>query len=299
MSAPLFSVIIPAYEQPEHLAAAIRSVRAQTLADFEILVVDDGSDPPLETRIERDVLEGVRYFHKPNGGGASARDFGARRAEGSLIAFLDHDDEFLPDKLARHAEVMASPDVVLSYSRVECVQNGKVVRERPAPGLGASGRLFDAMVAKSIIPGYSAAVLRASALREAGYVQSRFRIIDDYELWFRLAELGRFEFIPEILVRYRIHEHNLTRESLRMHEEYAELYETLLHDHAADGRARSRALRAKTGYHHRKVGDNQLRRGRRSEARAAYLRSLAFTPWSATSLGRLLRSYLPAAGAPR
>lgn len=95
---PLVSVIIPAYNRADVISRAINSVLAQTLQNFEIIVIDDGSEPPIR-KIKNNKISLIR--HHENKGAAAARNTGIRAARGKLIAFLDSDDEWLPDKLQK------------------------------------------------------------------------------------------------------------------------------------------------------------------------------------------------------
>ena len=109
MSAPRFSVIIPAYNAEAFIARAIDSVLAQTWPAHEILVVDDGSADST-ARIVAGYGEGVRYLRQENAGVSAARNAGARAATGDWLAFLDADDWYYPDRLKWHAEWIAEDD---------------------------------------------------------------------------------------------------------------------------------------------------------------------------------------------
>jgi glycosyltransferase involved in cell wall biosynthesis len=280
---PLFSVIIPAYRRVDFLESALRSVQAQTFGDYETIVIDDGSDPPLRDQLPPELLRVIRYTHKPNGGGASARNVGIEQARGRLLAFLDHDDQWAPNKLAAHAEAMRDPGVVLSYARVERYRGGQLMDVRPEKG--PSGRIVDAIIEDSIVRGYSSVVIRRDALIEAGMLDESYRVADDYEILFRLAELGRFQFVPEILSRANLHLENTTRDRLRLHLERARMFEGVIG--SASGR-RARRLRYKTGYHLRKAGDEYRRLGDRRSAGEHYRRGIAVYPLSGTTYLRFL-----------
>lgn len=99
-----FSVIIPTYNRADLLEQAIQSVLAQTCRDFELLVVDDGSEPVIRPATTDDRLRVLR--HPANRGAAAARNTGIRQAQGELVAFLDSDDLWFPEKLAQQAEFM-------------------------------------------------------------------------------------------------------------------------------------------------------------------------------------------------
>src|SRR4051794_37728124 len=103
-AAPRLSVVIPAKDRIEELERALDSVIAQTERDFEIIVVDDGSEAALEPRIgdaHRDPR--LRFLRQPNAGPAVARNNGVAAARGELVAFLDSDDTWEPQKLERQA----------------------------------------------------------------------------------------------------------------------------------------------------------------------------------------------------
>ncbi len=110
------SVVIPAWNVEPYIARAIDSALAQTRAPDEILVVDDGS-----TDGTADIVRGygdrIRYMHQPQTGAAEARNRGIEQATGRWVAFLDADDQWLPDKLARQMDLLArNPDIVWCYS---------------------------------------------------------------------------------------------------------------------------------------------------------------------------------------
>lgn len=283
MAAPFVSVVIPAYDRPDFLDRAVRSILEQTYRDYEIVVVDDGSEPPQFDRLDPGVRDAIRYRRKPRGGGASARNVGIRMARGSLIAFLDHDDRFLPEKLARHVAVMSSSDAVLSYCRVRRSRCGAVKDVRPDDGV--SGWAFDALVEKSIVRGFSSVVVRKSALEEVELLDESYRIIDDYHLYFRLAQKGTFEFLPEVLVEAELHEGNTSNDRLALHLEYARLFSAL--SVAFKGKSRRKLCR-KAAYHWRKSGDVWAARGNGRRALREYARGVATYPFSSTGFGRIL-----------
>src|SRR5436190_1011588 len=96
-----FSVVVPTYNRAPTLPQAIESVLAQKNADFELIVVDDGSTDDTSAVVARFGDARIAYLHQPNRGVSAARNAGAARAGGRLIVFLDSDDELLPDTLER------------------------------------------------------------------------------------------------------------------------------------------------------------------------------------------------------
>ncbi|GAB4486979.1 MAG: hypothetical protein OHK006_15480 [Thermodesulfovibrionales bacterium] len=115
--APKVSVIIPTYNRKGYVCDAIDSVLNQTYRDFEIVVVDDGSNDGTGEALLARYGERIRYHRKENGGCASARNHGIRVARGEYITFLDSDDMFTQDKLENHVGVLeANPDIGLVYA---------------------------------------------------------------------------------------------------------------------------------------------------------------------------------------
>ena len=111
-SSPIVSVIIPTYNRAHLVGRAIRSVLAQTFRDFELIVVDDSSTDDTEDVIGSFADPRIRYLrHETNRGGATARNTGIRVACGEYIAFLDSDDEWLPEKLERQLSTFLDSDL--------------------------------------------------------------------------------------------------------------------------------------------------------------------------------------------
>lgn len=118
MAAPFFSVVIPVYNRAAVLAAAIASVRAQSFQDFEIVVVDDGSQDNPRAVVDRLNDPRIRFIRQMNAGGGSARNTGIDHAQGRFVAFLDSDDVFLPGHLEAMQALLDGTQDVVGYARV-------------------------------------------------------------------------------------------------------------------------------------------------------------------------------------
>lgn len=119
---PTFSVVIPLYNRAGIVTKTIRSVLAQDFQDFEIVIVDDGSQDDPEPVIAAIGDPRIRYIRQANGGGGAARNRGIEEARGRYIAFLDSDDQFLPGKLSIMAAALPADDddtVLYSQMRVD------------------------------------------------------------------------------------------------------------------------------------------------------------------------------------
>jgi glycosyltransferase involved in cell wall biosynthesis len=210
---PLVSVIMPAYNTEKYIGDSIQSVLDQTYENWELLVVDDGSTDKTADIIRQFAAQDgrVKYLSQQNGRQAKARNTGTENASGTLLAFLDSDDLWLPEKLERQLQGLASTSADVVYS------NGLIIYE-PGATPGATDfpivagtvdgrKMFDVLLLGNHIPVQSV-VLRIEAFRKAGPFDESlsFHGCEDYELWLRLAASGAlFHGMPEKLIKYRRH----------------------------------------------------------------------------------------------
>ncbi len=211
---PTVSVIIPAFNALETIDESLRSLRGQSFADFETIVVDDGSTDGTADHVAAAFPE-VILCRQRNGGPAAARNAGAEVATGEWLAFLDADDLWLPWRLELQlAGAAKHPDVDLWAGDIQLI--GLDDEELSAPGelppinwvelsdLAVSNRLATTTV-----------LLRRDLFQELGGFDTRFRGPEDYELWLRVAARGRIALIEYPLVRYRVTPDSLSRNDQR------------------------------------------------------------------------------------
>lgn len=166
---PLFSVVIPVHNDPDHYPEAIESVLGQSFGDFEILVVDDGSDDLVAVPED----ERVRLLrNSAPAGPAAARNRGIAAATGEHVAFLDSDDLFLPQRLAHIAPVVDGADLVVI---------GETGSELPQP-------LDLDRVLRRTTPHLGSLSIRRTYLEQIGAFNEEYLACQDVELWVRLAE---------------------------------------------------------------------------------------------------------------
>jgi len=203
------AVVIPAFNSKVFLEATIASVREQTLAPdkLEVVVVDDGS-----TDGTAELLEGlgVRCIRQENGGPASARNRGVKETTAPLLAFLDADDLFLPDKLERQLALLAGSDAVACCSNAWMIRDGKRHGRKNRSEVASTLSFESLLAANPVI--CSTVVVRRDAFDEAGgFDEDRVLIAtEDYDLWLRLARPGRLAYLDAPLVEYRVHDASLS-----------------------------------------------------------------------------------------
>lgn len=203
---PKVSVIIPTYNRLPLVKEAVDSALAQSFADFEIVVVDDGStDGTLEV-IEAIKDLRIRCFYKENGGVASARNFGFMRSKGRYICNLDSDDLWPRDFL----EIMVSqleknPEYGAAYSRRTILLPDGTTGEDSGPGRPKSGWITkDLFLKKSAAPIHtSGSCFCKEALQGAHYDES-LKNAADYDYWLRLSTKLQFLFVPQASFLYRV-----------------------------------------------------------------------------------------------
>lgn len=208
---PTVSVVIPTYNLGRYLVEAIDSVLAQTYRDLEIIVVDDGSSDDTATRL-RPYRDRIRYYPQANAGPSVARNRGILHAEGPLIAFLDADDVWRPTKLARQVDYLnRHPEIILCYTDytrgpVPGTTNESRLQYYERKG---SGHVFDNLLFENFIA-TPAVIVRRDALASTGLFDPNLKGVEDLEMWMRLAKVGPFGFLDEVLVDVRRHETNTT-----------------------------------------------------------------------------------------
>ena len=166
---PAVSIVLATHDDARWLDGAIASVRRQTLADWELLVADDGSSDGTRSVVARHADDGrVRYLPGPHLERAAARNRGLAAAQSELIAFLDADDRWQPAKLERQvAALAAAPEAALCYTIARFVDADDTALELRKPPRAIEGELFPALMRGNFII-LASVVARRRCLVEAG-----------------------------------------------------------------------------------------------------------------------------------
>lgn len=206
------SVLVVTYQHERYIAEALQSVLGQTRAVDEIVVVDDGStDRTLEVvSMFRDPrLTVMDLPHRGIEQLAETYNLGLARATGTLVAVLEGDDRWRPDKVATQAEVFADPSVVVAHGLYAVIgARGDLLRARVGPAVQLREGAYDALplhLRMSYIMPVTAMVRRAALERIGGFQQLPGTPHTDHPTYLALAEIGRFHYQDRVLAEWRKH----------------------------------------------------------------------------------------------
>jgi glycosyltransferase involved in cell wall biosynthesis len=225
MRSPEASVVMPVYNAERYVADAVESILSQTFRDFEFLVFDDGStDRSLEILRQyagRD--ERIRLFAESHQGHVPWLNEGIRQARGEVIARMDADDISFPQRLGRQVEYL--------HRHPDCVAIGcdTLMIDPDGDPLGTVRHDVEhESIEADLLRGghgviaHPTCVMRRSALLAIGGYREEFEPIEDFDLWLRLAELGRLANLPEALFGYRVHYMNVTHTQVDRQRKHAD-----------------------------------------------------------------------------
>jgi len=196
---PEVSVVIPTYNRKEMVQEAVESVLSQTYQDFELIVVDDGSEDGTGEVLREKFGERIIYLYQKNQGVSRARNRGIETSRGKYIAFLDSDDLWLKKKLERQVQFMQqNPEAMICYTDEIWIRRG--VRVNPKKKHAKhSGWIYPQCLPLCIISP-SSVLMRRELLEEVGGFDPEFPVCEDYDLWLRVALRYPIHLIPEKLI---------------------------------------------------------------------------------------------------
>lgn len=199
---PTVSVIIPTYNRAHLVGRSIQSVLNQTYQDFEIIVVDDASTDNTEEVVKSFNDPRICYIrHKQNHGGSAARNTGIRTARGEYIAFLDSDDEWLPNKVAEQMRVF--------YGNQDCgaVHTGllhicKDEYNEACKGCYSKGWVLKDLLVANVVGGASSVVVKRERLKVAGLFDEKLPSCQDRDMPIQITKHYTFRRVVAPLVKY-------------------------------------------------------------------------------------------------
>ncbi|HKO30926.1 MAG TPA: glycosyltransferase family A protein [Nitrospiraceae bacterium] len=289
---PKVSVVMPVYNGERFLRESLGSVFAQTLQDFEVVCVDDGSRDN-----SADVLKQygrrIRVLRQGNAGQSAARNAGVAMASGQYIAFLDQDDIWYPSKLARQVEVLeADPAVVVvhcNFDRIDAsghmLQQQAGLIERASALASSMGQLIGEAL---IFP--SAMMIRKDIYERVGGFHHELQGFEDFDLIARLKQQGTFVMLEETGMAYRLHGDGFTRTGglhvIRSRENFLRRMQELY-----DGdRKKKLIVQQMLADCYSDWGIHEVRNGNKPEGRLKLIQSLRCNPTKWRTYSRLLRA---------
>jgi glycosyltransferase involved in cell wall biosynthesis len=213
MTLPSISVVMAAKNYARFLPEAVESVFAQTLTDWELLVIDDGSSDHTPQIVRPYLADGrVRYFRSDALGQPRAKNLGIGLSRGALVAFLDADDAWEPTKLEKQLAVFATkPDVGVVFCKRSLMdERGCRIEPRTGPDEPPRGFVLPQMFTQNFVC-FSSVMVKRDVFAHVGAFDPLWDLAIDYDLWLRVAKFHRFDFVPEELVRYRTGHGNLSK----------------------------------------------------------------------------------------
>ena len=218
---PTVAAIIPCFNSAQFVGDAVQTALAQTYPRLEVVVVDDGSTDGLIDALQ--TFRGrIKLVIQPHQGVSAARNRGITETDAELIALLDADDRWHPDKIRRQVALLASrPECCLVYTARQLVdKTGASVREGttwyPLPPEPVQGECLVELVQANRLMA-SSVLFRREALG-AVWFDERLAVCEDWDLWLRLAEQHHFAYLDEPLTDIRVHDTNTQLDATKMDE---------------------------------------------------------------------------------
>lgn len=276
---PLISVVIPTYNRGYCIARAIESVLKQTMQDYEVIVVDDGSTDDTAEKLQA-FADRIAVVQGPHLGVSEARNTGIRRASGEYLAFLDSDDTWFPHKLERVMQVFAGePSIGMVTSNLQLVNpdTGEILGIKPQ---SRPGKTYQEMLIKGSGQA-SGLVVKRQCLELVGLFDSTTDGMEDYELILRVSKRFPFRHLEEPLGNYYLHVLDTGGSMPRVYRAYITMFQRVLDSAQKDGlNAQTIAgVKGRLAHSHYLLGLIEAKKGRRGDA-LRYLRSaLCLRPW--------------------
>jgi glycosyltransferase involved in cell wall biosynthesis len=222
---PLISVIIPVYNGEKTIRETIESVLKQTFSDWELIIINDGSqDSTLEIVFSIQDTR-LKVFSYPNAGLAASRNRGIAQASGEYISFIDADDLWTTDKLEAQLQVLqANPQAAVAYSWTKCIDEFGQVSRRGTQ-ISVRGDVYKNLLVVNFLENGSNLLIRRQALNEVGSFDESINIVADWDMWLRLAARYHFEAVSSPQILYRVSASSMSANVLRMEAESLQVIE--------------------------------------------------------------------------
>jgi glycosyltransferase involved in cell wall biosynthesis len=223
MNSPLISVIMPVYNAERFVAAAVESVLAQTLGDFEFLIIDDGSTDRSHAILQRYAAQDqrIRLISRPNTGYTVALNEMLHLAQSEFVARMDADDIAQPDRFQLQvARLQQEPDLVcLGGAHAMIDEQGRWLTCLAMPEADAE---IQALALAGHTPiNHPCVMMRRSAVLQVGAYDVDMSPCEDLDLWLRLGEVGRLGNLKEMVLKYRLHASSVSEQQATLQNQKA------------------------------------------------------------------------------
>jgi len=293
VSEPALSVVIPTYNAPQFLVEAVESVLAQTYSDYELIIIDDGSGPETREALAP-YMERIRYIRQENTGIAGARNRGIKEARGNYIAFLDHDDLWLAEKLekqmARAAECPQAGVIYCDFVNFLDVPGeerelGDPFAKKKKPEGDVLAALFESNFINTLVM-----LFKREVFEKAGGFDAGYKLIIEYDMALRVAGEYDFARVPEVLARYRIHAGNTSggRSLSVTQERLAALQKA--YENPGSRRVPKGVYKREMASVHLKLAENYRLLGQKKEARRHFWKAVKYRPFTLLRLKKIFHS---------
>ena len=221
---PVVSVIIPAYNAEKFIGETILSILNQSFKELELIIVDDGSTDQTFRICNEIVDKRIQVYHRANSGVSNSRNFGAEKAKGTYLAFVDADDIWHPMKLERSLPLFTGEHVGLVHSYMEVIDStgtptGDVLK-------GKEGNILESILLWDgcNIPSPSSIIVRKESYEVSGKFDPQFSTAADQDFFIRIASKFTIKMVPEVLGGYRMHEENMHKNIANMEDDHLRVY---------------------------------------------------------------------------
>lgn len=276
-SNPLVSVITPTFNRADYLPFAVESVLSQSVSDFELIVIDDGSTDGTAELMERYLADWrIRYLKQENQGQSVARNRGIAEARGQFICFLDSDNAWVSTKLENSLKAFEEhPEADIVYGDFITI-DGEGHEHGVNRMARYSGRITPQLLRDNFVS-MNTTMTRKRCFDEMGGFDGADRLAEDYGLWLRFSTRYQFLYVPAVLGYYRVMENQISSDKesrFRANEQLVQSFLKAFPSAVTRGEAR-RGL----SYFFIRKGRYEYSSGHRRQAFRSLLRSLSKDPF--------------------
>lgn len=291
---PAVSIVLPTYNQVEFVRAAVASVQSQTTTDWELIIVDDGSTEAVRETITQLGDDRIRFIGLEHSGlPARVRNAGIAASTGEWIAFLDADDVWHPEKLAKQLDYHHEhPEHRWSYTGLWYMQgSGEPMAAMTYQSWKpVSGNIVRALLRQETSIVTPSVFASRDLLKETGRFEESLRFAEDYDMWLRLARRAECGVVPQPLAGIRRHQDCFTYDQVGIYSSFARVYERFAGSGASrEERRICRSQESRFAVHlaRQSIERRNWRMAARALARALRLRPIYPRAWGTLAKGVL------------